>query len=406
MKFLTNLDLVQNEVQNAVLQPLATAPSNPKLGQIYFNSGEKTLYQYDGKQWVPLPTKVSQLENDRGYITQAQVPDGVQASDAVPKMDGTGAAGVATAFARGDHAHPSDSKKLDTNGDGSQVTVAFPTAEGRVNPTTGDSLQVLFGKVLRFFKDLKTVAFTGSYSDLSDKPAIPTTAAQVQAIPAAQKGAVGGVAELDGTGKVPAIQLPSFVDDVVEGYIVGSPMGADWLSATVGGGAFAPEAGKIYIVLTAGDYERRTYRWSGMVYAPIGNDLVLGETANTAYRGDYGKVAYQHSQVAHAPANAQKNVQADWQISNTANDGYIKNKPVIPVAVHKTVETMTGVTEATFSVSGYILGVMLVDSVTKEQVMGDLSFPTATQGGNGQVSIAFSVAPPNPILAVIHSIAG
>lgn len=53
MKFLTNLDLSQNEIQNAVIQPLAAAPANPKLGQIYYNSSDSLLYQYDGAQWKP-----------------------------------------------------------------------------------------------------------------------------------------------------------------------------------------------------------------------------------------------------------------------------------------------------------------------------------------------------------------
>ena len=38
-----------------------------------------------------------------------------------------------------------------------------------------------------------------------------------------------------------------------------------------------------------------TYRWSGHSYAPIGSDLALGETQSTAYRGDRGKIAYDHS---------------------------------------------------------------------------------------------------------------
>ena len=54
MKFLTNLDLSQNEIQNAVIQPLAAAPANPKLGQIYYNSSDSLLYQYDGAQWKPV----------------------------------------------------------------------------------------------------------------------------------------------------------------------------------------------------------------------------------------------------------------------------------------------------------------------------------------------------------------
>ena len=51
MKYLTNIDLVQNELQNAVVQPLAVAPAGT-LGQIYYNSTEKVLYQHDGTQWV------------------------------------------------------------------------------------------------------------------------------------------------------------------------------------------------------------------------------------------------------------------------------------------------------------------------------------------------------------------
>lgn len=52
MKYLVNLDLNQNEIQNAVIQPLATAPSNPVLGQVYFNTTSDKLYQYDGTAWV------------------------------------------------------------------------------------------------------------------------------------------------------------------------------------------------------------------------------------------------------------------------------------------------------------------------------------------------------------------
>ena len=51
MIYLTNINLNQNELQNAVVQPLATAPSSPKLAQIYYNSTDKCLYQYDGSAW-------------------------------------------------------------------------------------------------------------------------------------------------------------------------------------------------------------------------------------------------------------------------------------------------------------------------------------------------------------------
>lgn len=104
------------------------------------------------------------------------------------------------------------------------------------------------------------------------------------------KGAVNGVAELDATGKVPASQLPSYVDDVLEyDNQAGFP--------TTG------ETGKIYIAKDT----NKTYRWSGSGYVEISASLALGTTSSTAFRGDYGQTAYTHSQSAHAPADAQKN---------------------------------------------------------------------------------------------------
>lgn len=131
MKILTNLDLSQNEIQNAIMQPLAAPPSNPKLGQIYFNSIDLTLYLWTGEKWIPVPTKLSQLENDSKFITAKDVPEGAVASTTTPKMNGTAAVGSETAFARGDHVHPKDTSKLNTDGDGSNVTVAFEAAAMR-----------------------------------------------------------------------------------------------------------------------------------------------------------------------------------------------------------------------------------------------------------------------------------
>lgn len=162
-------------------------------------------------------------------------------------------------------------------------------------------------------------------------------AEDVGAIDATLKGAANGVAELDSNGKVPSTQLPSYVDDVIEGYLKAAD-GKFYETKTISYDAVTPvgnenpqeegwyefdgldynpttdteivsgktyyekvttytteitgETGKIYIDKDT----NKTYRWSGTVFAEISESLALGETSSTAYRGDRGKAAYDHSQ--------------------------------------------------------------------------------------------------------------
>ena len=114
-----------------------------------------------------------------------------------------------------------------------------------------------------------------------------TTALGYTPLNSALKGAKSGLAELDANGYVPSSQLPSYVDDVLE-YSAKSSF------PTTGA------TGKIYVDLFNG----KTYRWSGSTYVEISESLALGETSSTAYRGDYGKTAYNHSQITGANPHA------------------------------------------------------------------------------------------------------
>ena len=60
--------------------------------------------------------------------------------------------------------------KLDKTGDASNVTNTITTASTRANLSTGEKLSISLGKIAKWFSDLKTVAFSGSYNDLSNKP--------------------------------------------------------------------------------------------------------------------------------------------------------------------------------------------------------------------------------------------
>ena len=61
-----------------------------------------------------------------------------------------------------------------TKGNTADNTVAFTTASKRTKISSGETHATLFGKIARWIADLKTVAFSGSYNDLSNKPTIPT----------------------------------------------------------------------------------------------------------------------------------------------------------------------------------------------------------------------------------------
>lgn len=82
-------------------------------------------------------------------------------------------------------------------------------------------------------------------------------------------------------GTVPANQLPAYVDDIEE-YAN--------LAAFPGTGL----SNKEYYAQDS----QITYRWTGSTYAPIGAGVALGETSSTAYRGDRGAAAYNHSILA------------------------------------------------------------------------------------------------------------
>lgn len=78
-----------------------------------------------------------------------------------------------TSFRRGNvNITPENIGALASEGNAKDATVTFTQATARTNVASGDKMSILFGKIAKWFTDLKAVAFTGSYNDLNNKPVI------------------------------------------------------------------------------------------------------------------------------------------------------------------------------------------------------------------------------------------
>lgn len=98
---------------------------------------------------------------------------------------------------------------------------------------------------------------------IKNKPTLGTAAAK-------NVGSANGVAGLDASGKVPSSQLPSYVDDVIEGYYYNGAFYSDASHTT----QITGESGKIYVDLSTDT----TYRWSGSIYVQISNPIDIDST--------------------------------------------------------------------------------------------------------------------------------
>lgn len=178
------------------------------------------------------------------------------------------------------------------------------------------------------------------------------------------KGANNGLAELDANGKVPSSQLPSYVDDVLE-YTSQSAFPA------------TGETGKIYIAQDT----NKTYRWSGTAYTEISASLALGETSSTAYRGDRGKIAYDHSQSTHArtdaTATAASATNGNIKINGTETTVYTHPNSGVSAGTYKsvTVDTNGHVTAGSnpTTLSGYGITDASINNSNRTVTLGNNS---------------------------------
>ena len=151
------------------------------------------------------------------------------------------------------------------------------------------SKMITLDKLTEFFNILKTdfldvlVPTSRKINNKALSSDVTLSASDVNAVPTADLGVAGGVATLDANGKVNSSQWPASVDDIIE-----APTASQF--------PVQGESNKIYVALDT----NLTYRWGGTAYVEISPSLALGNTHNTAYYGDYGEAAYNHSQLVGA----------------------------------------------------------------------------------------------------------
>ena len=181
-KVLVGLDMNKNEIQNVVMQSLATAPASPKEGQYYYNSADKKAYQWNGSAWKPLggaeitvdsalsSTSTNPVQNK---TVNAALDEKVDKSEAV-KMNSFSANqtsyGINIVY---DNVDNSDANSIEilgaTNSDYGVVKLDASVTQNGTNPVTGKAIYDYVGDAIAAlpkdqFLDLTKTTFVQSFT--------------------------------------------------------------------------------------------------------------------------------------------------------------------------------------------------------------------------------------------------
>lgn len=312
-----NLDVKGNEIQNANMQNLQTAPQDASEGRYYMDTVNHKPMIHNGTGFVSFGetytegTGIDITNNvisvdDTVVAMQEDIPDISGKADDSAVVHNTGYETIdgykrfsSTMYtAGGIHIYNGSFDNTDYGGfiGGSDMSIGRNVlcidAKSSSNSvaisgkdiyvgTNGSNMNKLIDNSTGLIVDDR---LSTNIARTSDIPTVPTTLSSFtddlgsspththsQYLNSSLKGANNGLAELDANGKIPTSQIPGSIDEVIDSYIVSgaTALSSGWLSKTSGGSALTPETGVIYVVLSSGAYLNKTYRWSGSTYVEI-----------------------------------------------------------------------------------------------------------------------------------------
>lgn len=207
-------------------------------------------------------------------------------------------------------------------------------------------------------------------------------------IPSSQKGVANGVASLDANGLVPSGQLPSYVDDVIEGYYYNGAFYEDSSHQT----AITGETGKIYVDLSTDT----SYRWSGSAYISISNPIDIATQADAITGSNNTKMM--------TPLRVHQVVTGDLTPSSVASSGEVS-----------ATEEVTGGTDITHNLTekldedDYLSGItwdMLASRFTWDDLAGTQGSDSTTENLGLAKPAHVSAAAANSNMDIIDAAVG
>lgn len=385
-RFLTNLDLAKNQILNVAIQNLASAPSAPVPGQVYFNTTELRMYFWDGATWIDMSGDLQDVLGGAG-LTASTTNDVVTLDVNVDN---------ATIEISGDALRVKD-LGITT---GKLADSAITTIKINANAVTLSKLQQIAGlKVLgNLSGSTADVAEVTVITDLAS--ATSTSLATSSAIKTYIDGTVGGLGNLEGAWDASSGSFP-----VGSSPVAGTKAGDYWyvsVAGTVGGVSF--NVGDVIIAKVNNASTSSAADWIQLeVNRDQATETVLGlveiATQTETNDGVNDTAAVTPAKLAGRTATESRTGLAEIATQTEVNDGTDDARIVTPLKLKTLLDNRTGgyATDLTGSSTSYAVshGLGTKDVVVEvyENATGETVYTDVVRTSTNVVTIGFAVAP-------------